>query len=122
MPIFFADECVAALIVEGLRSRGFDVVDAKEVCQGDSDDRALALAAAAGRVLITDDRGFGELAVRHRQPAAGVIILMLYALPPGTRENYAVEQIASIAGECEDRLAIVEPGRVRTRPLPRQSE
>ncbi len=120
MPIFFADECVAALIVEGLRSRSFDVVDAKEVCKGDSDDRALALAAAAGRVLITDDRGFGELAVRHRQPAAGVIILMLYALPPGAREAYAVEQIAGIADRSEGLLSIVEPGRVRTRPLPRQ--
>jgi hypothetical protein len=42
MPRFFADECVGALIVEGLRSRGFDVADAKEICQGDTDERALA--------------------------------------------------------------------------------
>ncbi len=35
MPKFFADECVAALIVEGLRDRGFDVADAKKICQGD---------------------------------------------------------------------------------------
>jgi predicted nuclease of predicted toxin-antitoxin system len=121
MPLFFADECVAALIVGGLRSLGFDVVDAKEICQGDSDDRALAFAAAASRVLITDDRGFGELAVRHRQPAAGVIILMLYALSSGTRENYAVERIASVANECEGKLVIIEPGRVRTRPIPRDA-
>jgi predicted nuclease of predicted toxin-antitoxin system len=120
MPLFFADECVAALIVEGLRSRGFDVVDAKEICQGDSDERALALAAAGGRVLITDDRGFGELAVRHERPAAGVIILVLYAIPAGTRENYAIEQIAAIAADCEGRLVIIEPGRVRTRPIPRR--
>lgn len=46
MPTFFADECVARLIVDGLRTRGFDIVDAKDVCQGDDDDRALALAAA----------------------------------------------------------------------------
>ncbi len=122
MPLFFADECVAALIVEGLRSRGFDVLDAKQVCQGDSDGRALALAAASGRVLITDDRGFGELAVRHRQPAAGVIILMLYALPSGTREIYAIDRIESIANECEGKLAIIEPGRVRTRPIPAKPE
>ena len=69
MPLFFADECVAALIVKGLRSRGFDVVDAKEICQGDTDERAVALAAAARRVL---DR-----------PAAGVIILVLYSIPAG---------------------------------------
>jgi predicted nuclease of predicted toxin-antitoxin system len=120
MPLFFADECVAALIVEGLRSRGFDVVDAKEICQGDTDERALALAAAAGRVLITDDRGFGELAVRHERPATGVIILVLYAIPAGARENYAIEQISTIAADCEGRLVIIEPGRVRTRPIPRK--
>ena len=111
---------MAALIVEGLRSRGFDVADAKEICQGDTDERALAMAASAGRILITDDRGFGELAVRHERPAAGVIIPALYALPAGVRENYAIERIAAIAADCEGRLVIVEPGRVRTRPIPRR--
>lgn len=52
---FFADECVARLIVEGLVAPGFDVVDAKDVCRGDDDQRVLALAAAAGRIVITDD-------------------------------------------------------------------
>jgi len=118
MPGFFADECVAAQIVDGLRARGFDVADAKDVCQGETDAKALALAAAAERVLITDDRGFGELAVRHNQTAAGVIILLLYALPAGVREKYAVEQIAAIAPTCEKRISIIEPGRVRVRPLP----
>jgi nicotinamidase-related amidase len=55
MPAFFADECVARAIVEGLIQRGFDVVDAKDVCRGDSDERVLALAEAAGRVVITHD-------------------------------------------------------------------
>ncbi len=75
------------------------------------------MAAAAGRVLITEDWGFGELAVRREQAALGVIILGLYALPEGTREAYAVEQIAVNAGECEGHIVIVEPGRVRMRPL-----
>jgi hypothetical protein len=42
MPTFFADECVAQAIVDGLRRRGLDVVDAKEVCRGDSDERVLS--------------------------------------------------------------------------------
>jgi hypothetical protein len=36
--------------VEGLIQRGLDVIDAKVVCRGDSDERVLALAAAAGRI------------------------------------------------------------------------
>ena len=80
MPNFFADECVARAIVEGLIQRGLDVVDAKDVCRGDSDERVLALAEAAERVVITHDWGFDEMAIRHRQAAAGVIILSLYGL------------------------------------------
>jgi predicted nuclease of predicted toxin-antitoxin system len=117
MPGFFADECVAGLIVAGLIQCGFDVVDAKLVCQGDDDERVLALAAAAGRVVITDDWGLGEMTVRHRQPATGVIILSLYALSAGVRETYAVEKIVEVADKTVGQLTIIEPGRVRTRPL-----
>lgn len=119
MPGFFADECVARQIVEGLAQRGFDIVDAKIVCRGDDDERVLALAAAAGRVVITDDWGFGEMTVRHGKPATGVIILSLYALTAGARETYAIERIAEIADKAAGHLSIIEPGRIRTRPLTR---
>lgn len=117
MPSFFADECVAGRIVAGLRRHGLDVADAKEVCQGDTDDRALALAAMAGRVLITEDRGFGELAIRHHQKAVGIIVIALYAMASGVRERYAVDRIVEIAGQSLGNLMIIEPGRIRTRPL-----
>jgi predicted nuclease of predicted toxin-antitoxin system len=117
---FFVDECVASSI-DGLRAHGFDVLNAKDVCPGDTDDRALSLAATAGRVVITDDRGFGGLAVRHEQPATGVIVLALYELREGIRETYAVEQIAHVAERAEGKLVIIEPGRIRSRPLPGRS-
>ena len=117
MPTFFADECVARLIVDGLRNAGLDVVDAKDVCRGDDDERVLALAASANRVVITDDWGFGELTVRQRKPSCGVVILSLHALSSGRRENYAVEQLLKIVDACVGKLTIIEPGRVRQRPL-----
>ena len=118
MPTFFADECVARAVVEGLIQRGLDVVDAKDVCRGDSDERVLALAEAAGRVVITYDWGFGEMTIRHGQAAAGVIILSHYALSAGARERYAVDKVVEVADQCAGCLTIIEPGRVRTRPLP----
>jgi len=119
MPSFFADECVARLIVEGLARHGFDIVDAKVECRGDNDERVLALAAAAGRVVITDDWGFGEMTVRFGQPAAGVIILSLYALSGGAREAYAIDRIIENADRSPGHLTIIEPGRIRIRPLPK---
>lgn len=117
MPTFFADECVARSVVEGLGRRGLDIVDAKDVCRGDSDERVLALAEAAGRIVITHDWGFGEMTIRHGQAAAGVIILSLYALSAGARERYAVDKVVEVADQSLGYLTIIEPGRVRTRPL-----
>jgi predicted nuclease of predicted toxin-antitoxin system len=101
-----------------LRAHGADVAYAKEVCRGSPDPEVLRMATDGGRVLITHDMGFGELAVRQRQPAAGVIILSLYALPTGVRERYAAEQIRSLGDGVLGQLAVIEPGRVRLRPLP----
>jgi predicted nuclease of predicted toxin-antitoxin system len=117
MPSFFADECVARSIVEGLIQRGLDVVEAKDVGRGDSDERVLALAKAAGRIVITHDWGFGEMSIRHGQAAAGVIILSVYALSAGTRERYAVDKVVEIADQRPGCLTVIEPWRVRRRPL-----
>jgi predicted nuclease of predicted toxin-antitoxin system len=117
MPSFFADECVAGLIVEGLRKLRHDVADAKQVCKGEEDTCVLSLAAAAGRIVITDDRGVGEMIVRHGQPAAGVIFLCLYALSAGAREACAIKRIADIADSAAGHLNIIEPVSIRTRSL-----
>jgi predicted nuclease of predicted toxin-antitoxin system len=117
MVSFFADECIARAIIEGLIKRGFDVVDAKAVCQGDSDERVLALAEAAGRVVITHDWGFGEMSIRHGQAATGVIILSLYALSAEACDSYAIEKVAEIANQSAGCLTVIEPGQIRSRRL-----
>jgi predicted nuclease of predicted toxin-antitoxin system len=118
VPLLFADECVADLVVRELRARGADVTYAKELCPGSPDPDVLRMATEGGRVLITHDLGFGELAVRQAQPAAGVIILSVYALPSGIRERYAAEQVQALGDTVLGQLAVIEPGRVRLRPLP----
>ena len=78
---------------------------------------AFSRSEAAGRVVITHDWGFGEMAIRHGQAAASVIILSLYGLSAGARERYAVEKVAEIANQSPGCLTIIEPWRVRRRPL-----
>jgi predicted nuclease of predicted toxin-antitoxin system len=109
-------------IVAELRSAGLDVAYAKEVCPGSPDPEVLKLAADDGRVVVTHDLGFGELAVRQGQPAAGVVILSLYALPAGARERYAAAQLRQLGDRALGHLAVIEPGRVRLRPLPTQQK
>jgi predicted nuclease of predicted toxin-antitoxin system len=115
--LYLADECIVAETVRALRNAGLDVVYAKEVRPGRPDHEVLRLAWESGRILITDDLGFGELAVRHRQGAVGIVLLSLYALPAGARERYAAKQIQELGDSVLGHLVMVEPGRVRRRPL-----
>jgi predicted nuclease of predicted toxin-antitoxin system len=72
-----ADECCDALVVDGLRGDGHDVLYIKEIARGTDDDTVLQLAASQQRVLLTEDKDFGELVVRLQLPAHGIVLLRM---------------------------------------------
>jgi predicted nuclease of predicted toxin-antitoxin system len=72
-----ADECCDALLVDGLRGDGHDVLYVKEVDPGAADDTVLQMAADQQRILLTEDKDFGELVVRLKLPAYGIVLLRI---------------------------------------------
>jgi predicted nuclease of predicted toxin-antitoxin system len=64
-----ADENFPGVAVAALRSRGHDVAWIRTDAPGSGDRDVLARAEAEGRLLITFDKDFGELAFRLRLPA-----------------------------------------------------
>ena len=72
MTRFLADENVSRLVVERLGAAGFDVTSISATGSGASDNEVLATAIDEGRILITEDRDFGELVVRQRVGVRGV--------------------------------------------------
>ena len=63
------DTCVWGGAKGGVASGGHDVVWAGDWPEDPGDEEILARAHAEGRVLVTLDKDFGELAVvRHRRP------------------------------------------------------
>lgn len=58
--------------MERLRAEGFDVTMIGTTIPGASDDDALAIASKQNRILITEDRDFGELVVRQRREFAAL--------------------------------------------------
>lgn len=80
---FMADENFPRHAVAALRESGFDVAWITEVASGASDDDVLASSAAEGRVLLTFDKDFGELAFRRRLPATcGVVLFRIRSQNP----------------------------------------
>ncbi|WP_246700373.1 DUF5615 family PIN-like protein [Rhodopseudomonas sp. WA056] len=56
---WLADECVPASLVAALRADGHDVLYVAEMAAGLSDAEVVTMAASDGRLLLTEDNGFG---------------------------------------------------------------
>lgn len=75
---FLLDQSSDARLVDYLRSRGHDAIRVgKEHPPGLPDEQVLALARLEQRILIVNDRDFGDLVVRQHHPHAGVIYFRL---------------------------------------------
>jgi predicted nuclease of predicted toxin-antitoxin system len=67
----FLDHCVSRRTVEHLRQLGHDILTSKELGQERAfDPDVLELATKTDRVMVTEDRGFGD--VRRYPPRAGI--------------------------------------------------
>ena len=74
---FLADECCDHGLVEAMRQSGYDVLFVLEAKPRATDDDVLALAFNERRILITEDKDFGELVYRLKKPAHGIISISL---------------------------------------------
>jgi predicted nuclease of predicted toxin-antitoxin system len=116
---FLADENVSRLVIDRLRSGGHDVVSIAETRAGAPDKDILDAAEADGRILITEDRDFGELVIRQRLGVGGVVLLELDRLSNAREADTVAEIVSAQAERLVGNLIVIEPGRIRIRPLPR---
>jgi predicted nuclease of predicted toxin-antitoxin system len=112
---FLIDASSDARLVPYLRSLGHDVTRIGTDYPADLADRdVLATAHAERRILVTDDRDFGELVVQQRQPHDGVIYLRLVS----TVLSIRVSRVAAVLAAFPDGIAeflVVTEKRIRPR-------
>jgi predicted nuclease of predicted toxin-antitoxin system len=69
------NENMPATVVRVLRKHGHDVLAVKESMRGEDDPYILARAQSEARIVVTQDKDFGELAFRRGLPAQCGVIL-----------------------------------------------
>jgi predicted nuclease of predicted toxin-antitoxin system len=117
------DEGIPRRIAEWLRERGDDVlVVAESEFRGQSDKALWSLAGGEARLVMTRDRGFLQSSVI---PApVGLVVLRapdhwraaaISGLTKGSLRQIGMESLSG-------KITIIEPGRIRQRPLPHASE
>ena len=101
---FLADESCAGPVVRTLREAGHDVVAIAEVARGATDEQVLERALNEKRVLITEDRDFGELVYARGRSSAGVILVRLIAARVKLSQRPWLRPSGSWARGCTMRL------------------
>ncbi len=102
---FLLDESADARLSPYLVARSHEVTHvAKDYPAGLPDTEVLTLAHTERRILIVNDRDFGKLVFKHRQPHTGVILFRLgpYALlvTKITRLDYILRVCLTWPGAC----------------------
>ena len=98
------DESSGTAVVVALRDKGHDVIAVADVLPRADDVRILEWASRERRVLITNDKDFGELALKRGHAHAGIVLLRL-------RDNRAQNR-AQVAQAVVERWADRLPGAV----------
>ena len=89
-----------------------------EVAKGASDEWVMDRAFAEGRILITEDRDFGELVYAAGRSTAGVVFVKFHRRARGAKPAAVLEALAKLGERLRGGFAVVEPGRVRLAKRP----
>lgn len=115
---FLANENFPGEAVDALRARGHDVAWVRADSPGSPDQEVVRRATKEGRILITFDKDFGELAFRTRPPMPPGIIL--FRIVP--RSSSYVMQVSVAVLESRDdwagHFSVVEESRIRMTRCP----
>ena len=74
---FLVDECTGPSVAHWLSQEGHDVFSVYDDAPGIKDDEVIRRAVAERRILITNEKDFGERVFRERQAHQGVVFLRL---------------------------------------------
>src|SRR5438094_9598701 len=97
---FLADECCDFAAVRALRTEGFDVLSVAEASAGADDERVIAMALQERRILLTEDKDFGQLVFAAGRKSLGVVLLRF----PASARSAVGARMLELVRKHADRL------------------
>ena len=114
---FLADECCECGLVEKLRQSGRDVLYVFESKRGATDDDILAPAYDQRRILLTEDKDFGDLVYRLKKPAHGIILIRINVKNRSIKWSRLKKLLGDYPDRCIGRFVVIDENKFRFRPL-----
>ena len=114
---FLADECCDTGLVASLRKDGHDVLYVTEKKAGAIDDEIISDAYKEERILITEDKDFGELVYRFKKPTYGIVLLRVDVQERRIKWSRLKRLIDDYGTKLQSHFTVVDAEKFRFRPL-----
>jgi predicted nuclease of predicted toxin-antitoxin system len=115
---FLVDESAGSAIAAHLRDRGHDVLEVLQLMPQADDAAILAKAVQESRIVVTNDKDFGELVYRSGQAHGGIVLLRLHDETSSNRARV----IQAVLDQCGDALpnqfVVATETQIRVRRMP----
>lgn len=110
---FLVDECMGPVVARWLRGQQHDVFSVYDEARGMDDDAVIAKAFAEDRILLTNDKDFGEQVYRERRPHRGIVLLRLDNQRAASKIDALRQLLEGYAEQLAGRFVVVTEQRVR---------
>ena len=110
---FLVDECTEPAVARWLVSQNHEVFSVYDVSPGMKDGDILRQAVVENRIIITNDKDFGDMIYRERRPHCGVIFLRLDDERTPAKIDALRRLLADHADQLFERYVVVTEARVR---------
>ena len=102
-----ADENIDFRLIRKLRENGFDVFSIAESDFGIQDINVLLVANERQSFLITEDKDFGELAIRDNEPHKGILLIRRKKLSALEQIDIVFDLLSSRSSELVNRFSVL---------------
>ena len=114
---WLVDESVDAILATDLREAGHDVTYVAEVDPRAIDRDILTRAQRENRILLTEDKDFGELVFRQGLHVPGLILLRIDPIRRALKRRRLHDAVARFGNSLFGRYTVIEDARFRSRRL-----
>jgi predicted nuclease of predicted toxin-antitoxin system len=112
---FLVDECTGTSVVACLRGEGHDAVAVVEVMPEADDEEILARAVAEDRIIVSNDKDFGELIYRSGWKHRGVVLLCLRDERAENKVRMTKAALAQVGERLRNHYIVVTEAGIRVR-------
>jgi predicted nuclease of predicted toxin-antitoxin system len=110
---FLVDECTGPAVAQWLRSQRHDVFSVYEQARGLDDDAIIQEAFEDNRILVTNDKDFGEQVYREHRPHRGVVLLRLEDERMQNKIAVLQKLLVKYSDQLSDQFVVVTETAVR---------